>query len=176
MRLLLDEHFSPTVAAQLRRRRHDVIAARADANLHGLTDAALLAHATAERRALVTENVADFVELHRAAVVSGHRHYGIVFTSGRRYPRTTRAIGRLVRALDAFLDENRAEDALRRPGVVAVRILLRPRNRHNVGRSRQTPARPAAFRWRLMQDQEGIAWTRVRSTTAPRPTCRWAIS
>jgi len=112
MRLLLDEHFSPTVAAQLRRRRHDVSAARADANLHGLTDAALLAHATAERRALVTEIVADFAELHRAAVVSGRRHHGIVFTSGRRYPRTTRAIGRLVRALDAFLDENRAEDVL----------------------------------------------------------------
>jgi hypothetical protein len=112
MRLLLDEHFSPRIAAQLRRRRHDVVAARADADLHGLTDAALLAHATAQRRALVTENVADFVELHRAAVISGRRHFGIVFTSSRGFPRTTRAIGRLVRALDALLDANRPEDAL----------------------------------------------------------------
>jgi hypothetical protein len=112
MRLLLDEHFSPQIAAQLRRRRHDVIAARADDNLHGLTDAALLAHASAQRRALVTENVAGFVELHRAAVITGRQHYGIIFTSPRRFPRTTRAIGRLVVALDARLDAKRPPDAL----------------------------------------------------------------
>jgi predicted nuclease of predicted toxin-antitoxin system len=112
MRLLLDEHFSPRIAAQLRQRRHDVVAARADPDLHGLTDAALLAHATVERRALVTENVADFVELHAAAVVSGRPHYGIVFTSARRFPRSTRAIGRLVRALDALLDAHLPDDAL----------------------------------------------------------------
>jgi predicted nuclease of predicted toxin-antitoxin system len=112
MRLLLDEHFSPQIAAQLRQRRHDVIAARAQSDFHALTDADLLAHATARRRALVTENVADFVELHRAAVVSGDRHVGIVFTSARRFPRTTRGIGRLVRALDALLDEHRSDDFL----------------------------------------------------------------
>ena len=112
MRLLLDEHFSPGVAAELRRRRHDVVAARSDRNLHGLADAQLLAWATAQRRALVTENVADFAELHRSAVVSGDRHFGIVFTSARRFPRAERAIGRLVAALDALCDANPADDAL----------------------------------------------------------------
>ena len=112
MKLVLDEHFSPEIARQLRRRRHDVVAAREDASLHGLTDADLLAHATRERRALVTENVVDFVELHRMALVGGHRHFGLVFTSARTFPRSTRAIGRLVRALDALLDERRADDAL----------------------------------------------------------------
>lgn len=112
MRLLLDEHFSPQIASQLRRRRHDVVAARALPDLHGLTDAALLTHATSVRRALVTENVADFVELHRAALITGRRHFGLVFTSPRRFPRTTRAIGRTVRALDALLDAHRTDSAL----------------------------------------------------------------
>jgi predicted nuclease of predicted toxin-antitoxin system len=112
VRLLLDEHFSPEVARQLRRRRHDVIAASTQAELHGLFDAELLAHAAGQRRALVTENVADFVEIHRAIVIGGRRHYGLVFTSPRQFPRTKRAIGRLVRALDALLDGNRADDAL----------------------------------------------------------------
>ena len=112
MRLLLDEHFSPRIASQLRRRRHDVVAARADVDLHGLADAALLAHATSEHRALVTENVADFVELHRAAVITGERHYGLVFTSARRFPRSERGIGRLVAALDALCDARPDDDAL----------------------------------------------------------------
>jgi hypothetical protein len=112
LKLFLDEHFSPEIARQLRRRRHDVIAAATRPELHGLSDAELLAHATAEHRAVVTENVADFAELHRAIVITGRRHYGLIFTSSRQFPRTTRAIGRLVRSLDALLDGNRTDDAL----------------------------------------------------------------
>jgi predicted nuclease of predicted toxin-antitoxin system len=112
VKLLLDEHFSPKIASQLRRRRHDVVAARALPALHGLSDADLLAHAASEKRVLVTENVADFAELHRAAVTTGRRHYGVVFTSPRQFPRTTRAIGRLVRALDVLLDSQRADNSL----------------------------------------------------------------
>jgi predicted nuclease of predicted toxin-antitoxin system len=112
MKLLLDEHYSPAIAAQLHRRRHDVIAARAQPDLHGMADATLLAFATAHSRAVVTENVADFVELHRTAVISGRRHFGIVFTSGRRLPRNARNIGKMVRALDALLDANRSDHAL----------------------------------------------------------------
>jgi len=73
--------------------------------------------AVAQRRALVTENVAECVELHRTAAITGRRHFGLVFTSARGFPRTTRAIGRLVRALDALLDAHRTDDALAtRPG------------------------------------------------------------
>ena len=112
MRLLLDEHFSPQVAVQLRLKGHDVVAARAAPELHGLADDALLAHATAQRRALVTENVADFAELHGAAIVTGRRHYGLIFTSPRRFPRTTGAMGRLVRSLDTLMSAHPAEDSL----------------------------------------------------------------
>ncbi|MDQ2934627.1 MAG: DUF5615 family PIN-like protein [Chloroflexota bacterium] len=113
MRLLLDEHFSPEIARQLRDRGHDVIAARDGAELHGLADRDLLGMATTERRAIVTENVVDFVELHRSSVVSGTDHYGLVFTSPRGFPRTRRAIWRLVRALGVLCAARPADDALR---------------------------------------------------------------
>ena len=104
-RLLLDEHFSPEIARQLRSRGHDVEAARERPELHGLADRELLAVATDERRALVTENVADFVELHRQSVLHGDPHAGIVFTSPRRFPRTRRGIGRMVRSLEKLIGE-----------------------------------------------------------------------
>ncbi len=112
MRLLLDEHFSPEIARQLRDRGHDVIAARGRV-ASGRSDRDLLALAVFERRAIVTENVADFVELHRAAITTGTAHFGIIFTSSRQFPRTRRAIGRMVRALDTLLVTHPRTDALR---------------------------------------------------------------
>jgi predicted nuclease of predicted toxin-antitoxin system len=109
LRLLLDEHFSPEIARQLRSPGHDVVAARERPELHGLADRELLALATTERRAIVTENVADFAELHRQSVLRGDPHAGIVFTSPRRFPRTRRSIGRLVKALDRLVTDVPAE-------------------------------------------------------------------
>ena len=113
MKLLLDEHFSPRIAVQLRQRGHDVAAARERADLRGMRDADLFALMPAERRAIVTEDAADFLPLVRAAVVRGTDHFGVVLTSSRQFPRTIRSIGRLVSALDAFLTARPADDALR---------------------------------------------------------------
>jgi hypothetical protein len=110
-RLLLDEHFSPEIARQLRSRGHDVVAARERIELHGVSDRELLGIATDEGRVLVTENVIDFVELHRQSVLTGVSHAGLVFTSPRQFPRTRRAIGKLVRALDAWLTEEAGDRA-----------------------------------------------------------------
>lgn len=112
MKLLLDEHFSPEIARQLRDRGRDVVAARERPALHGLSDRELLATAGRERRALVTENVADFAELHRQSLAGGEAHAGIVFTSPKRFPRTRRAIGRLVRALGALMEAQPEPTAL----------------------------------------------------------------
>ncbi len=112
MKLLLDEHFSPEIARQLRDRGHDVIAAR-ERIASGRSDRDLLALAVLERRAIVTENVGDFVELHRAAIITGTAHFGIIFTSSRQFPRTRRAIGRMVRALEALLAAHPQNDAFR---------------------------------------------------------------
>jgi len=112
LRLLLDEHFSPEIARQLRDRGHDAIAVR-ERVASGRSDRDLLTLAVLEHRAIVTENVADFVELHRAAIITGTAHFGIIFTSSRQFPRTRRAIGRTVRALDALLVAHPQTDALR---------------------------------------------------------------
>ena len=105
MKLVLDEHFSPEIARQLRQRGHDVVRARELLPGPDWSDAVLLRRATEVGRALVTADVADFVELHRSAVVSGRRHAGLIFTWRRRFPRTSRALGRLVAALEALVTD-----------------------------------------------------------------------
>ena len=113
MRLLFDEHYSPRIAEQLRRRGHDVVAARERAELRRLSDEALFALMASEGRAILTEDAFDFLPIVRAATVRGTDHFGVVLTSPRQFPRTSRAIGRLVTALDAFLVAHSAADALR---------------------------------------------------------------
>lgn len=112
MRLLLDAHYSPAIAEQLRARGHDVVAAGERDDLRALPDDQLLAVATTEQRALLTNNVADFVRLIQRAAETGTRHFGLVLTSDRTLPRSTRAIGRHVRALEALLQARPAADGL----------------------------------------------------------------
>ena len=113
MRLLLDEHCSPEIARQLRRRRRDVVSVSERDDLVGLSDEELLRRATAEGRALLTNDVDDFtVVLTRLATV-GEGHFGVLFTSDRRMPRTRESIGMFVRVLGEFLRENPSEDAFR---------------------------------------------------------------
>ena len=112
MKLLLDEHFSPEIARQLRARGHDVVAARDDQTFRGQSDVDLLGLAASVGCAVVTENVADFAELHRRSILRNQPHAGIIFTSPKRFPRTRRAIGRVVGALDALLVDRRSSDSL----------------------------------------------------------------
>lgn len=109
MRLLLDEHYAKAIAEQLRERGHDVVAVAERPELTGLSDAELFRRASAERRAILTENWSDFQrEIQEAAFA----HYGVVFTSRRQLPRGRKTIGLYVRILDDFLGRNPAEDAL----------------------------------------------------------------
>jgi hypothetical protein len=112
VRLLLDEHYAKQIAAQLRDRGHDVVSAKERPELEGMPDEALFEAMAAERRAIVTENWADFDRLLRAAAQTGRTHFGVVFTSRRRLPRSRDTIGLYVRVLDELLREHPAEDAL----------------------------------------------------------------
>jgi hypothetical protein len=113
LRLLLDEHFSPAIADQLRRRGHDVLAVAAVRELRHLEDAEALTWAVAKHRAVVTEDAADYLALHRLRLSRGEHHYGILFTNARRFPRSRRGIGKLVRVLDNLLRNLPADEALR---------------------------------------------------------------
>ncbi len=110
MRLLLDEHYSTEIARQLRDRfRHDVVAVKERPDLEGLTDDRLLERSIAENRALVTENVLDFMLLHHEYLRSGRNHNGLIFASARRFKRSRAGIGALVRALHSFLTQVKDE-------------------------------------------------------------------
>src|SRR5947207_419898 len=60
VKLLLDEMFSPAIAADLRERGHDVIAVADRPDLRAKSDEEIFAWASAEARWLLTENVKDF--------------------------------------------------------------------------------------------------------------------
>lgn len=112
MRLALDELYAPAIAEELRARGHDVVSGQERAEWRGLADSDLLPLVAGDRRALVTENWADFQrELDRAAT-TGIEHYGVLFTSRTRLPRSRNTIGLFVRALEDFLGRHPADDAL----------------------------------------------------------------
>jgi hypothetical protein len=112
VRLALDEHYAPAIAEALRDRGHDVVAVAERADLAGLDDRGLFRLLATERRALLTENWADFQRELQQADADGVDHYGVVFSSRRSLPRSAKTIGLFVRALDVFLRTRPAEDAL----------------------------------------------------------------
>ncbi len=98
--------FSPVIAVQLRDRGHDVEAVLEHEDLIGLADPPLFAAAQGRMRALVTENVADYMPLHVQYSATGQRHHGLIFTSNTKFPRGHQgAIGALVTALDQMLSD-----------------------------------------------------------------------
>lgn len=105
MRLLLDEMFPPAVAEALRARGHDAVAVVEREGLPGTQDPELFELAQLERRAIVTENVSDFVRLDRAWREAGREHYGLVLAL-KRTGTGERIVGRLVRQLDRLLAEH----------------------------------------------------------------------
>ena len=113
MKLLLDEHYSPEIARQLRTRGHDVVAVAERADLVGLTDDELLRRMAQERRAIMTNNVKDFMPPASRAALGADDHDGLVLTSDRSMPRRSDAIGRFVDALDGFLQRHEGEDSSR---------------------------------------------------------------
>jgi hypothetical protein len=88
VRLLLDEMFSPEIAAELVKRGHDVVAVAADPGLAGLPDEQVLEWATDQGRCVVTENVKDFEVLRRLSAAQGRTHAGLLYSGPRRFPVT----------------------------------------------------------------------------------------
>lgn len=113
MKLLLDEHYSPEIAARLRRDGHDVTAVSGDPELEGIGDESLLRQAAAQRRALLTNNVRDLASLAGAWAAGGEEHLGLIFTSDESLPRSRNTIGTYVEKLRELLDRNTGDDAFR---------------------------------------------------------------
>ncbi len=112
MRLLLDEHHDAEVARRLREIGHDVVAVTERADLRGRPDDGIFGVAIDEERAVVTENVRDYIVLVREAAGRGRRHWGVIVTVPERLPRRRDARQRLIDALGRLLVEHPAPDAL----------------------------------------------------------------
>ncbi len=113
MRLLLDEHYAPEIARQLRARGRDVRAVGECAGLASRSDRLLFVAMPAQQRVIATEDVGDFRPLVMEAAASGTDHYGLLCISRRRYPRSRQTIARLVEALHRFMEALPSADALR---------------------------------------------------------------
>lgn len=102
--------YTQVIAEQLRRRGHDVISAHEREGLSAASDDDLLTRARSEQRAVVTENIHDFMDLDAEYRRDGRVHFGMILTSDQRFPRhAAGGIGRLVIALDAWLHEHPEE-------------------------------------------------------------------
>lgn len=112
MRLLLDEMFPPALAVALRDLGHDVVAVKERADLVGSDDENVFAAAQRDARAVVTENVADYVTiagLHRQEVGN---HYGLLLVLKAGLPRArAQFVGALARRLDAYLRARPGRDS-----------------------------------------------------------------
>jgi hypothetical protein len=111
LRLLLDEHFAREIAQGLRARGYEVVVVAERPDLRNLPDEELWIRAARERRAIVTEDARDITRLLQATPMDD-LHWGVVFTSRRRYPRDRAGIGRLIQALEALLRANPDDSAL----------------------------------------------------------------
>lgn len=112
MRLLLDEHLSPRIALELRKRGHDVVAVANREDLRGRTDQAITAVAVEEHRAIVTLDVRDHMGILRDALRLGVAHPGLVLLAARAWGPSLESIGPLVLVLGRLLDDLPGDDAL----------------------------------------------------------------
>jgi hypothetical protein len=105
--------YPPSIAAQLRLRSHDVDAVAERVDLRGLSDPAVFATAQAEGRAVVTENLADFIRVVNEHDRRGEAHHGVVLVDPATHPRgASPTIGRMVSALDLLLSQRPGHEAV----------------------------------------------------------------
>jgi len=110
--LLLDEHYPESVSRHLRDQGIDAVGVIGREDLRGRADSEVLALATREGRAVVTEDVTTFP----AAIVAVPNHAGVIFCEAQRFPRTVRALPRLESALVTFVRS--PPEVARYPGFV----------------------------------------------------------
>jgi len=96
LKLLLDEMLSAAIARDLRDRGHDVEAIEEHPGWRAYEDRQVCELARAERRAIVTENLADMRPLHYEAISpGGPSDYGMILIPAGR-PRTRAHTGQIV--------------------------------------------------------------------------------
>ncbi|MHB1535686.1 MAG: DUF5615 family PIN-like protein [Acidimicrobiales bacterium] len=98
--LLLDEMFSPVMAAALVERGIDCLAVASRPLLRSLDDRDVIEAALDEGRILVTNNVGDFERLRRDRGANAIAVPGLIYTSDDAFPRNRTFLGRVSAALE----------------------------------------------------------------------------
>jgi Domain of unknown function (DUF5615) len=119
--LVLDEMFSPAIAAALRDLGHEVVAVAERGDLRAMTDDEVFAWATTRGWWLLTENVKDYRPILLRALVSETPCTGVLYTSSRTLPRSRKNPGPLIEALHAWLREGPPEAPLTEDWLIVVR-------------------------------------------------------
>jgi uncharacterized protein DUF5615 len=112
VKLLLDEMYPARLARGLRERGADAEGVDERDPLRGLADEELLVVAAREGRALVSENVADFMRLYGEWGPAGRRHAGIVIALSSRFSRTPAGYEVLVDSLVELSAQHPEDEAL----------------------------------------------------------------
>lgn len=86
-KLLLDEHYSDAIAAQLRDVGYDVVAVVTDPDLRAQPDAEIFRRAAAAHRRIVTENIKDFRPLLQQAYAADDPVARLLLVPPNRFPR-----------------------------------------------------------------------------------------
>jgi predicted nuclease of predicted toxin-antitoxin system len=120
VRLLLDEMFSPVIAAALRDLGHDVTCIAEQPGLRAMTDEEVFALAAAQGRWLLTENVRDFQPILQQVREAGAPTAGLLFTSSRAFPRSRKNPGHLIQAVDGWLRAGPPEGPITEDWLVSV--------------------------------------------------------
>ena len=111
MRLALDHHYPATIAPALRANGLDAVSAH-ERRWDRHTDTEHLRYCAMNKRALLTNNVADFMVLAREWQLDRERHSGLIFTSDRQWPRTKDMTGQFVKALTKLMETHQDDDSL----------------------------------------------------------------
>jgi len=112
VKLLLDEMYPAHLAGALRERGVDAEGVDERSPLRGLADEELLVIAAREGRALVSENVADFMRLYGEWGASGRGHAGIVIALSSRFSRTPAGYEVFVDSLGSLCERRPEPEAL----------------------------------------------------------------
>ena len=113
--------YMPVLARRLRERAHDVVSAE-ERGLLATPDTVIFEAMRVEGRAILTNNVVDYMPIVNGAMANGLAHSGVVFTSDRSLPRNKSWLGAYIEALDALMCCNPDDNAL----LNQVRWLMRP--------------------------------------------------
>lgn len=105
MRLVLNEMWSAEIARQLRGRGFDVVAAtEVPRRYRGVPDDEFFRRAQEDGRAVVTDNIRDFMAIVAERASRGEPHCGVVFALRPAFDRAQPGVvGKMTTALDALL-------------------------------------------------------------------------